>query len=176
MMVFLKLDASLMLPWLAGACAAPVQIQRGRGILALLGGLLIVGGTAVLQLSRASQALPGMDASYHSLGMGVFVSGFVLALPWLSSASLNRTLVRVPGLAVFSALFAGMSYTLYLMHYPLLVALQQFSALQDFTLSGFGLYLGMLAASLALTVATYWVFERNTGVLRTKLKALLGAV
>jgi peptidoglycan/LPS O-acetylase OafA/YrhL len=97
--------------------------------------------------------------------------GVCLLLPLLYSAPVNNALERIAAPARF---LSGMSYTLYLVHYPTIAALNRVLApsarIDPNSVSHFLIRLGV---SLAVAAGFYFLFERNTPWLRRRLRAML---
>ena len=117
-LVFCRLDAYLILIWLLGALISTLEVPKWRGALAALGLIVLIIGSGILQMS-SSITLTGGGLVSNAVAAGVFAVGVTMTLPWLISPSLNQALARWTGVARVFSFLAGMSYTLYLFHYPL---------------------------------------------------------
>jgi len=173
MLAFCRLDASLLLVWVLGALASSVEIPRGRGLLALAGLIVLIAGSAAIQLARPSLAVAGTGTFPTAVARGVFAAGILLAIPWLTSPALNGALARHTGLARAAAFLAGMSYTLYLFHYPLLNLLALWFTPRALSGGAFAALAGVLTIVFVFALAMYWLFERNTDALRRRIKRMI---
>jgi len=173
MLAFCRLDASLILVWALGALASTIEVPRGRALLALIGLCVLVAGSAAIQLVRPSLAVGGTGIFSLAVARGVFAAGVLLAMPWLTSPSLNGALARHTGLARAAAFFAGMSYTLYLFHYPMLNLLALWFTAKALSGGAFAAFAGILAIVFVFALAMYWLFERNTDALRRRIKRMI---
>ena len=171
MVVFCRLDASLIMVWMLGALVSAVDMRRGRGALACLGLVIVVLGSAAIQSARPSHASIHVSTMTVSMARSIFAAGFVMMVPWLTSDGLNRALARHGWLARSAALFAGMSYSLYLFHYPALNVIDRWFVPGPLSVAGFGQSLAGLALLLGFATIMYWLFERNTDRVRGYLKA-----
>jgi peptidoglycan/LPS O-acetylase OafA/YrhL len=139
--------------WLFGVVAY-FAADSGRlrpGLIRVIGLAGIAGlGAALL----ASTRWPGWSSDF-AVGLAC-----ACMLPWLSTA-------RVPG-QLYTHLGRGLSeisYTLYLVHFPLLMFLfVAFVSPHQYALSvrSFALFLACMAITLAYAAALWFLFERNT--------------
>ncbi len=171
MVVFCRIDAALILIWMLGALVSAIALPRGRGALAMVGLVVLVLGSVAIQSSRPSQAGIHAGALTVDLARSIFAAGVALMMPWLTGAGLNRALARHGMLTRGAAFLAGMSYTLYLFHYPALTILDRWFTPGPVSAAGFVRSLTALAILFAFAVAMYWLFERNTDRVRRRLRA-----
>jgi len=171
-LVFCRLDASLIMIWVLGALISAVEIRHRRGALAMIGVILLVIGSFAIQASRPSASLEPGGFVPIAVARGVFGVGFAMTLPWLITPELNRALARPRGVARSFSFLAGMSYTLYLFHYPLLGVLGAYAAPGKFSVHSIALFAGALATCFVWAVAMYYLFERNTDMVRRWAKNL----
>jgi peptidoglycan/LPS O-acetylase OafA/YrhL len=158
-MVFLyPFDVPLLgIAWLAGALG---YLARER-VAALSPGRFRLLAAAALVALLATFPLTLRFGNYGNLAFGI---AWALALPCLAR-------LRNPGGAYGRTSFwlSEISFTLYVVHYPLVFLLWLAllaPAQHPVGLTGLGLWLGLLAASLSYALAMWWLFERNTGKVR----------
>jgi peptidoglycan/LPS O-acetylase OafA/YrhL len=171
-LVFCRLDAYLILIWLLGALISIIEVPKWRGALAALGLIVLLIGSIILQMSPSSVTLTGEGLASTAVAAGVFAVGFSMTLPWLISASLNHALARWTGVARVFSFLAGMSYTLYLFHYPLLNIVNLYVLPGPLSPYSICVYLGAVALCFGGAVVMYWLFERNTEAVRRWAKRL----
>jgi peptidoglycan/LPS O-acetylase OafA/YrhL len=165
--VFLKLDAMMLVFWLAGAATILLWDIRHRRMLAVLGLTVAVLGTGLCEATAASRAYePLRLAPYLTLPLIVF--GICLMLP---ACGRSRVISAASSLGRLIRLAAGFSYSLYLIHMPILFWMAQWLP-KDAAISAGSL--GRVALRIAICVLAafgfYWVFERNTAAVRRYLK------
>lgn len=175
MVVFCRIDAALILIWMLGALVSAIALPRGRGALAMVGLVVLVLGSAAIQSARPSQAGIHAGTLTVDLARSIFAAGVALMMPWLTGAGLNRALARHGVLARGAAFLAGMSYSLYLFHYPALSILDHWFAPGPVSAAGFVRSLTSLAILFAFAVAMYWLFERNTDRVRRRIRTWFSA-
>lgn len=173
LVVFCRLDAALIMIWMLGALVSAIELPRGRATLAALGLVVIVLGSAAIQSTRPSHAGIHAGALTVDLARSIFAAGIALTLPWLTEARINRALARHAMVARTAAFLAGMSYSLYLFHYPALNILDRWFTPGPVSAAAFIHSLTALAILFAFAAAMYWLFERNTDRVRRRLKAWL---
>lgn len=162
-----SMNAAYALFWALGAVAFAFQPQR-PGVAAMLGALLAVAGVALIQLTRATLS-PLVTLELHqSAGETLLCAGVALALPLLARAETPW----LPGWARAAIAWgSGMSFSLYLVHFPVNAALDlvwpKAPAIDGASLAAFA---GRLTIVLAASAAFWLVFERNTGALRRRLR------
>jgi peptidoglycan/LPS O-acetylase OafA/YrhL len=171
MVVFCRLDASLILIWMLGALVSAVDLRRWRGALAAIGLVVLVSGSAAIQSARPSLAGIHDGALTVDLARSIFAAGVAMTMPWLASAGINRALANQKALARAASFLAGMSYTLYLFHYPALNILDRWFVPGPVSVVAFARSIASLSMLLAFAAAMYWLFERNTDHVRRRLKA-----
>jgi peptidoglycan/LPS O-acetylase OafA/YrhL len=170
-LVFCRLDAYLILIWLLGALISTLEVPKWRGALAALGLIVLIVGSVILQMS-SSITLTGEGLVSNAVAAGVFAVGLTMTLPWLISPSLNQALARWTGVARVFSFLAGMSYTLYLFHYPLFNIVNHYVRPGPLSPYSICVYLGTVALCVGNAVVMYWLFERNTNAVRRWAKRL----
>jgi len=157
----------------------------------LLGGIVWLFGLVAWQVCRS----PGLKTAFaHPVWMGLAAAAFVVSLVaskrggWLGSDYfVGATFaLLVPGLAArnsapvwyqhIATRLSNISYTLYVVHFPLLVFITFafFAPVRhqpDF--SGYALYSMLLAGVLVCAGGVWWIFERNTDRIRQGLQKRL---
>lgn len=173
MVVFCELDAALIMIWMLGALVSAIELRRWRGALAAVGLVVLLLGSAAIQAARPSDAGIHVGGLAHDMVRGIFAAGVTMMLPWLTRPEINRALAKRKTLARVAAFLAGMSYSLYLFHYPALNILGRWFSPGPLSAVALASFIGVLLVTLAFAAAMYWLFERNTGRLRGRLKAWL---
>jgi len=171
MAIFSILSARYLLYWGLGASMIFLLDSVHRRKLALLGGLLFLAGVGCSQLAGESRSVRVAAIVPLSVAEAMLCCGFSLLIPFLSSARANSMLVRLTGAAAF---LSSISYTLYLLHFPLLLGISRwplFERAQDLSSPAI---LACLVKAIAVFTACYvfyLVFERNTAALRRYLRS-----
>jgi peptidoglycan/LPS O-acetylase OafA/YrhL len=151
------LTLSYLLIWLFGV-AAFLALDHPAISRFVLDRRVGLAGLAVLAVALAANRELGRP--------GYFVTGaaFAVALPWLTRAGARSTSYRRAGF-----LLSEMSYTLYLVHFPLLawiyfvfVGPRQWA----FGLASVGALIAILLVVMIYAAAIWWLFERNTDRVR----------
>jgi peptidoglycan/LPS O-acetylase OafA/YrhL len=168
-LVFTILRAQLLLFWMLGGLMALCVRMPYRKSIGLLGIVIALVGAYFFEIALPSHYLqqPAVVPAENA-GEAIFVVGICLLLPACAGVRVragSTALIRAVG-------FAGsISYSLYLIHTPVLFALQRFlpkaSVIDAQSLGSIGLRLGVV---LLVTLVFYWLFERNTLALRRYLK------
>ncbi len=171
--VFCVLDVRYLAFWCIGAAAIYLVESRFKGVLALIGLPLMVLGIAAYQLGTASKSFQGQVLMPAPLAEALVCVGFALLIPYLIAAS------RVVGrgsVARCSAWLSDISYSLYLFHYPILVALSTLWPRNDtFSMRALSTCFTKAAIALALCILLYHLFEKQTPRLRAMWKQWAGS-
>lgn len=154
--------ASGFLFWLMGWLAA----RQEQSTLRVSGGLAFMAATAFVAALASTKLL------------GAFQGELAVATAtWLLLRILPQVRMRNRVLARGASGLADMSYSLYLFHFPFL-SLCWFAFLAPIQLQpslfSYGQFFALLAGTLLLGFAMWWLFERHTDYLRNILKARLG--
>lgn len=176
-LVFVQLSAHYLFIWLAGAviyCYLPKTLSRIKIFLSLMTSLLII---PLMQLSSASnigfsiQTILGNQTHQlvevlFGILFAVFVSLVIIWEPrhgW--SRWINKNGTRL----------AAFSYTLYLVHYPIMDLLKHYGAVRsdNFTMASFGLFIIYILVGIVGSYLIYLLFERNTGAFKRYIFALI---
>ena len=160
--------------WLLGALFSRVRLACGAPTRVLL--LLLLAGLSVY--FRLLGSNDGMEVD--SFGQDLLLS--LVFLPLLCSTVIQPR----PGLALLAplrrtaALLSRFSFTLYVVHVPLMLALrplgQHLFGTHDLAarnVADLGIYLAMLALVLGLSYGFYLLFEAHTGQVRRELRKWL---
>lgn len=126
--------------------------------------LWLVGAGVLALASLAASKTTSAFGSDWSIGLM-----FALWVPGLASTPRG-----IPGLRKLGEGLSEMSYTLYVIHFPLLalVFYGYFRGTQyQPALTGYAWYAALLAATLAVSIAVWWCFERNTASVRKRIEA-----
>jgi peptidoglycan/LPS O-acetylase OafA/YrhL len=157
--------ALLGIPWLMGVMISvlpPVPLNgKWTRRLAVAAALAIMG--LALVADKLFNSMAG------DLTLGVFVTLLICVTLHCATAPLPSGYVRVARRAARS------SYTLYLAHLPMLIFLKAFLHLPRALPGAYTcmVALGVMAIALLYAQAVYQLFERNTDLLRQKLKPLV---
>lgn len=144
--------------WCVGALAyaivAPIAVWLGTIALSV----------GAIYLLKSKGLFPGWAAYYLAIGM--ITAAAIL--------SLEHWKIALPSCLRFTKSIAKWSFSLYAIHYPLLVLLNvaEGGNAHDFTFYSLELDLGFVAACVALAIVFYWLFERRTDAVRIWLKDL----
>jgi peptidoglycan/LPS O-acetylase OafA/YrhL len=136
----------------------------------MVGMALVVAGAVFLQLSVGSRFLAIAGISYVSpdLARMLLCIGASLQLPYLCSAGVDRALrwFAAPARAL-----AAFSYTLYLIHYPVNLALDHvFTMATEITAQSLAVFIARITICVAASLLFYFCFERHTRAVRRWLK------
>jgi peptidoglycan/LPS O-acetylase OafA/YrhL len=172
-LVFCVLSVPSLCCWLAGAVAFLVRKQNATLLAPILGTLLIIAGLVASQRMMEHQTLPlGVFAPLvPSRFVAMMILGFGCAA-WLPRiACLPCTMSKVEHLG---AALAGFSYSLYLVHSPLILWMESASTrVREINPHTLGTSLGLIAICMAAAYLSYLLFERHTPVVRRWCKAQL---
>ena len=173
--IFTKLNSTFLFVWCVGAlsCQATGSL-RGRAIV-IVAFVFAICGYIVSQVHTDSvsvkqvtwlQHLPSQSVGHLMLGFGIS-----LLLPSLVAAR-----PRGPFLIIvhdLGAKIAASSYTLYLIHYPVLYLIEYYhpSRYSTFSLESFGWYGGRIVATLFVAFLFYVPFEKRTATVRRWARA-----
>lgn len=169
--VFSVLEARFLLFWCLGAMSVLLLGVRAKAPLFALGALLIAIGSPAYQLAARSTAFRNVVLMPIPLAEAFICIGICATLPLLCDPRVNARLAPLAGIA---ARLSGLSYTLYLVHYPVNEALALWlpkattlsaGAFADFALR--------LAAIMLATLAFHWAFESRTDAARNFLRGRL---
>jgi len=163
-MVFTILAARYFLFWGLGALAVLMLGSSRPWVLALFGSTMFVVGTVSYQLAAPSKSFANISIMPREISEAIICLGICLVLPLLYDSRLNKCLAPLRNVATRAS---AMSYTLYLVHYPIIVALSAFIPKAD-RLSPFsvGTMLGEAIFIFLLAYLFYLAFEGQTGKIR----------
>ncbi|MBY5938043.1 acyltransferase family protein [Marinobacter nauticus] len=172
--VFLKLEAVYLFCWLLGALAyhhplrrlSPTQtvlalVMTGAGVI----GSQITSGTQFLDITN--WLVPFVDDALAEFLLAAGIALLVRNLCTISEYSQTMSLFGRTG-----SWLASFSYTLYLVHYPILFSFKELGFARESqitleTLSYFGL---LVVGCLLVSYGFYWLFERRTDTVRHWLR------
>jgi peptidoglycan/LPS O-acetylase OafA/YrhL len=167
-LVFAQLGSTYLLFWSLGAMMVFAVGTARPAALFCVGALLLVLGVAIYELTVGSAARP---VAPPDVGRALMCFGVCLALPLLCRPGLNRALAPLRGAAGFASAF---SYSLYLFHYPVVMALDRvIPRSRQIDAAAIGLFLLRLAICVLVALAAYLLFERQTPRARRWLDARL---
>ena len=113
--VFTILQTRYLAFWILGACASLFVDIRCKKTLFLIGTCLVIVGSLFYQLAADSRSVSPVAYIPPLMAEFLMCIGVAVALPFLASSSVNRSLLRIGPLATA---LGGFSYTLYLTHRP----------------------------------------------------------
>ena len=168
--VFTTLDARYLLFWWLGAIAFLFADTRFSFLKIVAGAILSIFGVYFYQFGIQSKTIAATHFVSLPLAELIICAGVCLALPALHSPEMNRLLRRVRRPASF---MAGISYTVYLIHYPVLNLLALLTPkLNTFDAASIGLFCVRGLVCLMVALAFYFTFERNTPIVRQALRSV----
>lgn len=169
--VFTVLAARYLVFWCLGALVALMIDDRRRIMLGAGGLLLAAGGVVCHQLSLAPGALPPQILAARPVAEAAIVVGVCFGLPLLCDRKVNAALAP---LAAAAAYLSSMSYTLYLVHFPLNAALELWlPQSRDLSWTSIALFVGRLAAIFLGANLLYLMVEMHTASLRKWVRGVL---
>lgn len=176
LLVYSKLSVEYLFVWFIGAIALwrlPKPRKSIMAIMAFLSLLIIV----MLQLSSGSHFIPANIFSGEVLRKCLVVLfGFVFAvfIQHIIQMAPNRRGIALH-INTLGTKLAAFSYTLYLTHIPVLELLEGLGAPKcaEVNAKSIGLYILWMAIAMIIAYALYYVFERNTAVVKKYIKSKL---
>ncbi|MGV7207282.1 sugar transferase [Oxalobacteraceae bacterium A2-2] len=155
--------------WLLGAGASRMRVEAGpRTCLALW---LLLGATATALRVLGYQDDQSLASLPQDLLFGALLALALCSLPARAAPSAPVRLLRAAG-----TFLAGFSFTLYVLHLPLMRALWAYRGGQPLAPDQAGslpVYAAMLAATVLLCYLVHLPFEAQTGTLRNWLRSRL---
>lgn len=182
LMVFTKLEATLLFVWLLGAIAFVKFPQMEKRIAtrcalvsAVLTALLIVvqqifSGSHAIDVGNGSAQNPAVH-NCVTLALGLSMAVFVRAVVDIIPKS--RIAIKINAIGTRLAAF---SYTLYLVHTPVFRLLTYLGAPRypELSLTSVSLYVLWLGVAMGVAYALYFFFEKRTPLLKRWLNKLFG--
>jgi len=166
--VFCFLNATYLLFWLAGAFTRIFVMDSVKWRLMAIGLLLLAAGILASQLSTDTHAIKLVIPLPRDLGFSMICVGICLAMPALTSEAASKAMAPIAKIATFLSAF---SYSLYLIHWPILALFHPFTAKADsLSAQSAGIFALKLIASLLGGYLFYLLTERNTPVIRAWLR------
>ena len=168
-LVFTKLEVQYLACWLIGAA---VYVRPHR--LSLPVGLITAATLAIVAVVGLQMTGAGVMAT--TAGSAGLRAAFEILLAVGTSVACNSLVSLKPSrIATMSVPLAAFSYTLYLTHYPLLLAFKEhgWERLASVDARAFGLYGAAVVLCLVIAWAIYYPFERNTALVRDFMKRRL---
>lgn len=182
MVVFSELDVTYLFCWLLGALAYQNKNQEFSALRFAISICVISVGTILSQLTSETQSFSFINSDYYlpsnSTCEIILASGIALLIRELCIFDKLSNTNKVGKLGI---LLASFSYTLYLVHYPLLVLMDHYLFNTSGTIDSKSLseFIIKTTACLIASYALYWLFERNTNsvkkLLQLKQKPLIKA-
>lgn len=165
--VFSILNASFLLFWVVGALVYKCRDDLKKPVYFYAGLALAIAGAALFEMHHAGPDVMARNRAVY--WQALVCAGFGLMIPYLTTEGVGRLLQP---LARGVSFMAASSYSLYVFHYPVLKAMTLFlPRMESFGVGPMLAYLAISAASFAICVGLWWMFERHTDDLRGWLKA-----
>lgn len=169
--VFMVLDAHFLLFWCLGALAVFYVETPRKYVWMGLGLISLAAGSFCWQMSWASNSMQSVTYLPASVSELLIAVGFCLMIPALSSQQMSHYLAMFARPITY---LSGISYSLYLLHYPILSAFDAYfpraAQVDAQSLST----LGLRAITVVIVVNIMWyLFERNTARIRKYCKEKL---
>ena len=172
--IFGQLSASFLFCWVLGAFVYLFPQTRLSRSEIITGIFLFVLGSVLIQLSSSSHSLRVLNQFQiiGPTGQLILSSGIALVLRNLCTVTVIPA--TESSIARMGTTLAKFSYTLYLIHYPVMVAMEKVgysrqSAVSQQTLALYGL---RILLSLVVSYLFYLVFERNTPLVKRFLRVV----
>ncbi len=168
-LIFSILDTRFLAFWCLGAFA--IHLSAKPKAVAALGIFLAALGVVTFQLSSASKSFASIAVLPPAASEALISAGVALLLPSLCSAEVTRTLVPVRRPIEY---LSKISYTLYLFHYPLNIALDRvFAKSDDVSFTGVAHFAVRLLVIFVCVHGLYFAFEGNTAKLRRWIRSAI---
>jgi peptidoglycan/LPS O-acetylase OafA/YrhL len=165
--VFLRLETYYVAIWFAGAAAYLLRPANGKATTVALAALLALVGVVMYQLSVANTLLPNAT---HDFRLGVLGGEALIAVGSAVMLShLGAINVAPTRWARIGATLAGFSYSLYLVHMPLLYLQPQLRS-TAVTAQTVGRYILAVITALAFAYVFSRVFEASGPLIKRKLR------
>lgn len=169
--VFSVLDAHYLLFWMMSG----VVTLRSQGEpcwkWAAGGGTLAIFGILAYELGSGSKSFTSVSLLPAGVAECFICVGVIAAIPWLCTDTMSRqmTLIAKP-----ARMLSAVSFTLYLVHYPVNAAMDRFlPRATSLGLMSLGLFAARIIICLVVAVSFYLAFERNTALARRYIISLM---
>ncbi len=177
LIIFGRLQASLLFCWVLGALVYLFPRKNFSKPETVSGFVLLAIGSLMIQLSTSSNSL-SVWSQYPIIapaGQIILSSGIALILRSLCTITTSSS--SKSSFARLGSALAAFSYTLYLIHYPVMIAMQRMGYARQPVISGanLGLFVMRVVVCLLVSYVFYWVFERNTPIIRRLLRNRLAS-
>ena len=177
--VFLKLAAVYLFCWLLGALAYHQPLRRFSVTQTILA-LAIVGAALIgSQITSGTQSItmPVWLVLYLDRALVEFMLAAGIALLVRNLCTISEPSQTMSSFGRTGSWLASFSYTLYLVHYPMLYIIEELGFVRETeitpeSLSYFGL---MVVTCLLASYGFYWLFERRTANVRRWLRKRLSS-
>ncbi len=173
--VFATLSAAYLCVWLLGA-AAYFARRSSKVILCAAGFPVAIGGLVLMQLTSVSGEVDLAAFKWMGRAAPLLLFGLGLGLLVAAACQVRDNPAAKRKVFQLGTWLAGFSYTLYLMHIPLIVVMEQAGWLQRLTALDLKTFL-VFSMNAALILLFSWLFylpfERNTDRIRKWLRGLL---
>jgi peptidoglycan/LPS O-acetylase OafA/YrhL len=143
-------------------------LAPARRVFAIIGVVAVIVGTLIYQLGAESKSLINVSYLPMPAAEALICIGVSLTIPFLCDSRTNAaiSILRRPALYLSSV-----SYTLYLVHYPLNSALERiFPKASDLSWTAIGVFGTKVVMLMVAAHVFYLAFEANTAAVRRHLK------
>ncbi len=173
--IFGRLQASLLFCWVLGALVYLCPRKNFSKPETVSGFVLLGLGSLMIQLSTSSNSLSVFSRYPIIAPAGQIILSSGIALILRNLCTITTTSGNKSSFARLGSALAAFSYTLYLIHYPVMIALQRMGYARQPAISGGNLWLFVMRIVVCLLVSYgfYWMFERNTPIIRRLLRTRL---
>lgn len=167
--VFSILEARYLLFWCIGALSVLMLATPRRGILAATGAIIFIVGVAGFEMAAGTQSFANYPFISKEIAEAMICVGLAVSIPFLCQPNTNKAIRFISKPALF---LSSISYTLYLVHYPLNTALDKFfPRTSDLSWHAIALFCTRLVIVLIGVGLFYLAFEANTGAVRRYFKS-----
>jgi len=169
MLIFSILDARFLAFWCLGAFAIFLPAKPKET--AALGVLLVAVGIVTFELSSASKSFASIAYLPPAASETLICAGTALLLPMMCSVEASAALAFFRRPAEY---LSKISYTLYLVHYPINTALESvFPKSPDISVAGIVQFAARLLVIFVCVHGLYLAFEANTPKIRRWIRSAM---
>ncbi|HEY5379036.1 MAG TPA: acyltransferase [Pseudolabrys sp.] len=162
--VFTVIGPKFLLFWMLGAATTLIIDLPNKKTVFAIGCTVATAGIAFSQLASASMNYAHTSYIDRRIAEVLVCGGICMMLPLMYSERANSALHLIARPVAF---VSGMSYTLYLVHYPVLNAVNQMlPRANELSASSAAYFLIRVAICSATALVCYLLFERQTPALR----------
>jgi len=162
--IFSKLDFAFLCAWLLGLAAYFIKTPR-IGLLLAAGSIITAIGMVLMQLTSISHQVDLAQFNFINRSIAVITLSAGCALLIAGSAQQRERPPRLRWLLRVAPVLSSFSYSVYLMHIPVIYLLNEWGMLPRYDRVAFTTVGGFLANAtiiMAVSYGAYWLFERQT--------------